>query len=84
MRRGKVKGSYPISARDMTRYRRKARDMSLFHKDCALLGIDFSAFQFQPAALVEPMGYHKPMEFVSQDDQLPPPRREFSGMNADE
>lgn len=66
------------------RYRHKARDMSLFQKDCALMGINPRAFNFQQAAITEPMGYHRPMDFIGGNEQSPPPRRKFSGTNMDE
>ena len=84
MLRKRSRTSYPLSTSDMMEYRHKARNMSLFQKDCALMGINPRAFNFQQAAIIEPMGYHRPMDFIVRDEQPPPPRREFSGTNMDE
>ena len=84
MRRKRSRSGYPLSTSEMMEYRHKARNMSLFQKDCALMGINPRAFNFQPAAIIEPMGYHRPMDFLGKDEQPPAPRREFSGANADE
>ena len=84
MLRKRSRTSYPLSTSDMMEYRHKARNMSLFQKDCALMGINPRAFHFQPAALVEPMKYHRPMDFIGGNGQPPLPRRDFTGMNTDE
>ena len=84
MRRRRSRSGYPLSTSDMMEYRRKAQNMSLFQKDCALMGINPRTFNFQQAAIVEPMGFHRPMDFIGGNEQPPPPRREFSGTNVDE
>jgi len=66
------------------RYRQKARSMSPFQRDCALMGIDPSSFGFQPVTALEAADYHNPMDFLGMDEQPPAPRREFSGANTDE
>ena len=84
MLRKRSRTSYPLSTSDMMEYRHKARNMSLFQKDCVLMGINPRAFNFQQAVIVEPMGFHRPMDFIARDEQPPPSRREFSGTNIDE
>ena len=83
MRRS-IRDSYPLSMSDLMKYRQKARGMSLFQKDCAVMGIDAGAMGFRTSGRSETGGYHRPMDFLGGDEAPPPPRRAFSGMNADE